>query len=410
MPAPGILTGSTNRSNLFRRTNDSSQGLIRTGVFATHPGATPKYAVNRGPRDAEYQQTMARLFVEIPEGQMESFIDSLPEETRPLARVLASGGPTDGAGNTGFFDFLLTGAQESFAEKAQIVDTLTDNYVAFYSGQAPPVFTYRGVALNTYQDDQRVWLMRLYRDILRGTRLANRGLVAKLRYDSFLLTGYLENLTFDLRSETETSANFSFQFRVKRMSIFTRALGLPSTVVTPASQDRVVGQTQEEEDGTERIANFTPETPPTALDRPSADSSTLSDAEEESIRAELRAAGLSDADINAAFAEAQAAAAGTGAAADPRLALQTARSEGAERMEESVRGTAGTRNLAQETFENVQNVTNDAILGLTNVLNVHPAVVDIAVVSGALGSPISNVSLLRRRQMQRRRGGTQTPP
>ena len=184
MVAPGILTGG---KNLFKRNPSEANAESRQGVFGVHPGATPKYALNRGPRDAEYSDTVARIYVELPATlKKQDFLLSLPPESRTLGQLLTLGGASGGTAGTGFIDFILQTAQENFQEKTQIVNTLTDNYVAFYAGQEAPLFNYAGTVLNTYQDDQRVWLLKLYRDILRGTRLAQRGLIASLRYDSFI--------------------------------------------------------------------------------------------------------------------------------------------------------------------------------------------------------------------------------
>lgn len=266
MTSPGILPGgSTVFNGGFSRPSNQPSRRSNVGVFGKHPGATPKYALNRGKRDAESRETMARLYIDLPEVARMRFLESLPQNVQNLAQVLTT---------TGYIDFLLTNANETLAEKAQIVDTLTDNYVAFYSGQEPPVFQYSGTVLNTYQDDQRVWLLRLYRNILRGSRLANRNLVARLRYDSFIVTGYMEMLSNQLEGNTgRTAGSFSFNMRVKSFQTFTPTLVHPSVVETPATlgvtfaSDDAVNY-----DGTARAATATPEAPPTASRRPAASS------------------------------------------------------------------------------------------------------------------------------------------
>ena len=228
MSRPGIISGG--EKTIFRKNPTEANATSHMGVYARHPGVTPKYARNRGKRDSEFSDTIARIYVQLP-GTLapETFLESLPPESRILGEALALGAGNGGAGGTGFIDFILMSANEQFIEKTQIVNTLTDTYVAFYAGQEAPVFQYSGVVLNTYQDDQRVWMLRMYRDILRGTRLAQRGLLASLRYDSFIVRGYLENLTLNIQSSTQTSGSFSFSFRVKEMVIHTEALALPTT-------------------------------------------------------------------------------------------------------------------------------------------------------------------------------------
>lgn len=282
MTAPGILPGgstvfSQSASVIARGTTPRSN----TGVFGAHPGATPKWALNRGPRDAEKRETMARLFIDVPRVARDRLLNSLPRSVQRLASVLTS---------TGYIDFLLTSANENLREKTQIVDTLTDSYVAFYSGQEPPVFQYGGTVLNTYQDDQRVWLFRLYQSILRGTRLANRNLVARLRYDSFVVSGYLEGLSNQLDGNMgRTSGGFTFLMRVKSVSVITPSLALPTVLETPATRGITFADpTAVQTDATERIGAATTETPPTANRRPAASSNTETDTREEASSPEDR--------------------------------------------------------------------------------------------------------------------------
>ncbi len=272
MPAPGILTGGN--TNFFTVNPSPSNAKDRQGIFGTFPGATPKYALNRGTRDAEYSDTVARLFIELPPTlSKQEFLNSLPPETRPLGEVLAVGGASGGSPGTGFIDFIMTTAQEGFQEKEQIVNTLTDNYVAFYAGQEAPVFQYSGTVFNTYQDDQRVWMLRLYRDILRGTRLAQRNLIASLRYDSFIVRGYLNSFGTSIESSTQMSGRFQFTMRVKEMVIHTPALAMP-TMSNKLSAGVIPRQTSVgQKTDVVRVASLTIN-PPTAIKQPAAETSS----------------------------------------------------------------------------------------------------------------------------------------
>jgi hypothetical protein len=387
MPAPGIVTGSNSATALFRNTGTGTETGTALGVFGRNPGSTPKYALNVGRRDAEYRETMARLFVEVPT-QLNTFLGSITPETQALARVLATGGNTAGSGGTGFIDFLLTSAQESFSEKAQIVDTLTDNFVAFYSGQAPPLFTYSGTVLNTYQDDQRVWLFRLYREILRGSRLAGRGLIARLRYDSFIVSGYLESLTQSISGDTDHQAGqFQFTMRVQHMTVFTPSIGMPTIASTPATETSTVTSSVVTSDpSTERVATITPEVPPTATTGPSSDT-TVGAGLTDTMRQDLREAGLTDDEINELAAE--AATQGTTSEVDPREVSAAADDAVAARVAEETElyllAEAARRQLAISTAaatttggldlaiggagdSNPESRQDDGIGGLTNIL------------------------------------------
>ena len=212
------------------------------GQFGKYPGATPKYALNRGPRDNEYRETMARLFIQMTEQERTLFVDSVPQETQALAKVLCGVGSA-GSGGTGFVDFILTQAVEALQEKIQIVETLSDNFVLYTFGQQAPQFQYSGYLYNTYQDDQRVWLMRLYRDILRSTQLARRRKLVRLRYDSVIVSGVLVNLQESITGDAVDHAQFSFTLVPMEYTIYTPAIGNPTRLRTGFTEGSAYGLT-----------------------------------------------------------------------------------------------------------------------------------------------------------------------
>mgnify|MGYP001463891384 CR=1 FL=1 len=362
MPLPGIITGGP-QGNIFARYSKSASApenpKVR-GVFASTPGSTAKYAVNRGARDAEYSESMARLFVEIAEGKELDFLNSVSPEARPLAKILMSGKGYGGSGGTGFVDFLLTSTSETFQEKAQIVDTLTDNYAAFYSGEEPPLFQYQGTLLNTYQDDQRVWMLTLYREILRGTRLAARNLLAHLRYDSFIVSGYMESLSLGLNGETEhTASQFAFTLRVKRMRVITPALGGLKQVSTPVEGSLVENNTAATSAKAPRNGSTTADAPPTAVAGPAANEGDRVDKQKtaETIK-KLVAQGKTAAEALAAVVA--AAAVTVTPETDSRELELVAKDEGVTRVADA--GKTGT----------ASSPTNDGNAGATNVKGTAP--------------------------------------
>jgi hypothetical protein len=205
------------------------------GVFAQFPGATPKYAINKGARDNEYRETMARLYIQMSAGERAGFIQSVPQESRELARVLCGVNP-GGIGGTGFVDFLLQTVSEPFQEKVQIVETLSDNFIVYTFGQAAPQFQYSGTLLNTYQDDQRVWMMRMYRDIMRATQLARRRKLIRLRYDSVIVTGVMIAHQQSLSGDIENAAQFAFTLIPTQYTIYTPAVGGLTELKTPFTE------------------------------------------------------------------------------------------------------------------------------------------------------------------------------
>jgi hypothetical protein len=433
MAMPGIITGGDGRPNvagIFRRTGTDTEARSNQGVFGRNPGATPKYATNRGGVDAEYRESMARLFVDIPAGDIEAFLSTVSTETRPLARVLTTASDASGGG-TGFIDFLLTSTQEDFQEKAQIVDTLTDNYVAFYSGQVPPLFRYQGTLLNTYQDDQRVWMLRLYREILRGSRLASRNLIARLRYDSFIVSGYLENLQLGLSGDTDhVASSFNFSMRVKQLNIFTPALGAPTVAQTAATTASIINGNNTQRDASARTGTVTSDTPMTPNESPGATVPQLTQAERENTRALLREQGLSDAEIDEALAladETSRISAGGGATheVDPRETQIMSTVEGRDRVSNHVRGVASRRAPLMSTPDQLQsvqpetnpeNATNDGSGGETNIFGPGAFTMDqssttldvLTAQSGTLSNQQFNALVLQ--QTQARQAGDASVP
>ena len=199
------------------------QGNVR-GVFAKNPATTPKYHTGNTDVTREY---MARLFIPFAsETARKVFVRTVPQQSRALAEHLAVSNNTAKGGKPygmGYIDFLLQSASEQYAEKLQVVDAVGDNYIAYYLGQNPPVFQYSGVLLNSYQDDWRAAFTLLYNDILRGTMLARRKVVAVLAYDDVLITGSLNNFSNMLNADFETMAQFNFSMLVKRYDFSSRS-------------------------------------------------------------------------------------------------------------------------------------------------------------------------------------------
>jgi len=240
MGAPKLIPGgpSINPDETGAATSDAVYGKSK-GDFGKHPAATPKWALNStGNRDAEHRETMARMFIQMPEQERSKFVASCPAETQELAKLLCGVG-AGASGGTGFVDFLLQNAQESFNEKYQVVESLSDNFIIYVFGQRATPFQYSGMLKNTYQDDQRVWMTRLYRDILRGTQLARRRKLVRLRYDSVIVSGVLLGLNMTIDGSLVDGVPFNFIMMPTQYVIFTPNEGVPtklSTAFTEGSQ------------------------------------------------------------------------------------------------------------------------------------------------------------------------------
>lgn len=212
---------------------------VRKGVYATYPAATPKYSTTN---DDNSLKTQARLLIPFPDSKtfkdyQASFL-GYSNDVKRLANTIGVPARKDYTkGAVGYVDFLLTQAQEGFEEKLQVVDVVGDNYVAYFFGQRPPIFSYQGVLMNTKQDDWRLAMLLMYQNVIRGTQLARRNTMVTLAYDKLAVTGALVNMTQILTAEMQMAAQFNFQILVKRIdvertigSIPTAVAGLPYAV------------------------------------------------------------------------------------------------------------------------------------------------------------------------------------
>lgn len=195
----------------------------QTGVFALHPLMTPKYARNNGLRDAEFKETLARLYISLAdasENTKKLYLKSLPKnaQVQALAKVLIGSGAGSGGGS-GFIDFFLGQAQENFQEKMQVDEVLSDNYVVFYFGQQAPVFNYAGYLLNSQQDDQVTGFALAYQHLIRGSQLARKGALLRLRYNGVIVSGTVNTMTTSLGAENELAVPFNFSLLVKEYAI-----------------------------------------------------------------------------------------------------------------------------------------------------------------------------------------------
>jgi len=183
------------------------------GVFSEWPGSTPKYKTN-----ARSRETMARFLIpfsgkNVKDRFDESFSDP---ETNKLAKSLSFATGNSG----GYIDFLLQSAQEIHGEKVQVVDFLSDNFIAYFFGAKPPVFRYTGKLLNTYQDDWRAAFSIMYQEIIRGTKLSRYRKMLTLTYDNVAVSGYVLDMTQILTADMEMAADFTFSMLVKRYDIY----------------------------------------------------------------------------------------------------------------------------------------------------------------------------------------------
>lgn len=200
--------------------NRDPKAIPPRGIFAEVPASTPKYARHQGEETFDFRESMARLYLQVPDYKafLAEFAETNPESQK-IAQVLGGtvkdGNTSTGEGN-GYVDFLLQNVQHSFQEKSQVVETLADEHVAYFFGQAAPVFSYSGTLINTKQDDQAINMLRLYRDMGRGTMLAQRTTLISIRYDGMIVSGAMLSFNMGLNADMEMAVSFNFNLLVKQ--------------------------------------------------------------------------------------------------------------------------------------------------------------------------------------------------
>lgn len=207
----------------FEKSQNLKTGLNPPrGVFAEVPASTPKYVRQEGEERHDFREQMARLYIQVPDYNafIQEFGPTNPASQK-IAKVIGGTVSTDGNTNTGegngYVDFLLQGVQHSFQEKSQVVETLADEHVAYFFGQAAPVFAYSGTLINTKQDDQALNMLRIYRDMGRGSMLAKRTTLISIRYDGMIVSGAMVAFNMSLNADMEMAVPFSFNLLVKQV-------------------------------------------------------------------------------------------------------------------------------------------------------------------------------------------------
>lgn len=203
-------------------------GTPRPGsILSSYPIMTNKF-MKWVDRNSDYTDTMARMYVDVSPREYDAFINSMQDAaTQDLLRALARTG-TD-SGGKGYIDFLLQNAQHALNENAQITETLSDNYVAYFFGQAPPMFTYSGILMNTFQDDWTMRMLRMYRDVTRGSQLARHRKTVTMSYDSMQVTGAILNFQWGNSADIQMACSFTFNLLVKSIRIVLGGLQGAST-------------------------------------------------------------------------------------------------------------------------------------------------------------------------------------
>jgi hypothetical protein len=112
--------------------------------------------------------------------------------------------------NTKFF---LENVIENREEKVQIVDTFGE-WVAFFFGRRPEVYTYSGTLLNAKNHDWKNEFQLNYEYFLRGSQAVKYRATVFIQYDDVMVEGFLLNCSVQQNAASHNGVPFSFNLLV----------------------------------------------------------------------------------------------------------------------------------------------------------------------------------------------------
>jgi hypothetical protein len=112
--------------------------------------------------------------------------------------------------NTKFF---LENVVENREEKVQVVDTFGE-WIAFFFGRRPEVYTYSGTLLNAKNHDWRNEFQENYEYFLRGSQAVKFRATMFLQYDDVIVEGLMLNCNIQQSAISHHGVPFSFNLLV----------------------------------------------------------------------------------------------------------------------------------------------------------------------------------------------------
>lgn len=120
-----------------------------------------------------------------------------------------------GNGGNPYADFLITGMSFGFQEKMSIMPVFGDQTVAYAFGAAPIVLQIQGILADDIDNDWFYKYIVVYRDYIRGTKLARNYELANLRMHNADFVGVVMSTNFSQDSQNDAMIQFSMQFLVR---------------------------------------------------------------------------------------------------------------------------------------------------------------------------------------------------
>lgn len=108
--------------------------------------------------------------------------------------------------NTKFF---LEQVQENREEKVQVIDTFGE-WVAFFFGRKPEVYSYAGTLLNAQNHNWKNEFQENYDTFLRGSQAVKNRATVVLQYDDVMVEGYILNSSISMNAIADKAVPFTF--------------------------------------------------------------------------------------------------------------------------------------------------------------------------------------------------------
>jgi hypothetical protein len=205
--APATIDGFRNDDS-YRRSNHHLRRHNVDDIAAAGTYDLAEISLARQVQDKEEQPAIIRLIRRLSKEEVQQKIDntSSGESFVPWENLIPP--------NTKFF---LENVQESRSEKVQVIDTFGE-WIAFFFGSRPEVYTYSGTLINSKNHDWKNEFQFNYDYFLRGTKAVQNRATMMLQYDDVMVEGYMMNSSIQMTAANDKSVPFSFSMLIMNRS------------------------------------------------------------------------------------------------------------------------------------------------------------------------------------------------
>jgi len=109
-----------------------------------------------------------------------------------------------------FNNFSLLAVSESTSQIVKVHMNFGANWNAFFFGEKPKVYNFRGIFLDTKNYPYYQEFMMAYDQYLAGRKCVENNMLMKIMYDGKILEGYMLDISIDTQAESEYIKTFNF--------------------------------------------------------------------------------------------------------------------------------------------------------------------------------------------------------